>query len=107
MRQKLKEEEKEWIELNKIAKEILSSGKDVKKLTNKELNTIIKSLKRKDDKGALPTKKSEMLDLFNRWKERPPPVFEYNSSESSQLMDDAKHSDNEDGHLEITRNANV
>ena len=77
MREKQKDEEREYLRLDKMAKEILSSGKDVKKLSNKELNTILKSLRRKDDKGPLPTKKADMVELFEQWKERPPPVYEY------------------------------
>ena len=47
-----------------MAKEVLSLGKDVKNLTNKELNTTIKSLRQKDDKGPLPTKKSDMMTFL-------------------------------------------
>ena len=66
MREKQMDEERDYIRLNKMKEEILSSGKDVKKLTNKELNTIIKSHRQKDDKGPLPTKKDDIVDLFEK-----------------------------------------
>ena len=99
MREKQKDEEREYLRLDKMAKEILSSGKDIKKLTNKELYTIIKSLRRKDDKGPLPTKKADMIELFEKWKERPPPVY--------KCGDDSMRSNNKDYDMEITQEAIV
>ncbi len=102
MREKLKVEQKEYLQLDKKAKEILSSGKDVKKLTNKELNTIIKSLRQKDDKGPLPTTKSDLIDLFERQKDRLSPVYEYGNNDESILVDN-RNSNNEDCDVEITK----
>ena len=99
MREKQKDEEREYLRLDKIAKGILLSGKDVKKLTNKELNTILKSLRRKDDKGPLPTKKADMIELFEKWKERPPPVY--------KCGDNSRSSNNKDYDMEITQEAIV
>jgi len=100
MREKQKDEEREYLRLDKMAQEILSSGKDIKKLTNKELYTIIKSLRRKDDKGPLPTKKADMIELFEKWRERPPPIYKCGDDTNSS-------SNNKDYDIEITQEAIV
>ena len=100
MREKQKDEEREYLRLDKMAQEIFSSGKDIKKLTNKDLYTIIKSLRRKDDKGPLPTKKADMIELFEKWKERPPPVYKCGDNTNSS-------SNNKDYDIEITQEAIV
>ena len=56
---------------------LIKGGTSPSKLKNKELNTVLKSLKR-DPKadGAIPTVKKEMLAKYEEWKDRLPPIFE-------------------------------
>ena len=50
-------------------------GQAVEKYSNKDLSIILRSLKRYGD-NKIPTKKSEMIQLFNEWKNREPLVFQ-------------------------------
>ena len=59
---KLKEE-KTYLELKEKADAILASGKAIDKMSNKELSTIRRSLKRNGDK-QIPTKKQEMISFY-------------------------------------------
>ena len=56
-------EEKTYLELKQKADAILASGKEIEKMSNKDLSIILKSLKRNGDK-QLPTKKQEMIALY-------------------------------------------
>jgi len=80
-------EEKTYLQLKEEADRLISSGKDLKKMSIKDLRTILKSFKRNGDK-ALPTKKSEMLELYEAWKDREPPLFEYNRSLIDGIVND-------------------
>ena len=84
---KIKMDEKAYLQLKKQADELLSSGKELKKMSIKDLRTILKSLKEKGDK-ALPTKKSEMLTLYYEWKDRKPLTFEYDHGLVAESDDD-------------------
>ena len=53
----------------------------------RDLRTILKTLKQKGDK-ALPTKKSEMLILYDQWKDRKPLIFEYDHGLVAETNDD-------------------
>ena len=80
-------EEKTYLQLKREADTLLSSGKDLKNMSIKELRTILKSLKRNGDK-ALPTKKAEMIKLYEAWKEREPRSFEYDASLIDEIAND-------------------
>ena len=49
---------------------------NIQKLPNDKLKGILKSLKRNGD-PALPTKKKDILELYNKWKARKPRKFLY------------------------------
>ena len=66
---------------------MLSSGKEMNKMSIKDLRTILKSLKQKGDK-ALPTKKCDMLTLYDQWKDRKPLTFEYDHGLVAESDDD-------------------
>lgn len=55
---------------------LIATGKTIDKFNQKELTTILKSLKRAGDK-ALPTRKKDSIELYHKWKDRPPPAFDY------------------------------
>ena len=52
-------------------------------LSNKELNIVLRSLKRDGD-NKIPTRKSEMIELYQQWRDRQPLDF---------LADDASNDD--------------
>ena len=83
-------EEKTYLELKQKADAILASGKEIEKMSNKDLSIILKSLKRNGDK-RLPTKKQEMIVFYKKWKTREPLVFEYDAAP----VDDNDESDPE------------
>jgi len=74
-RQKKQKEKKDYFELKHKADALLSSAKDVTKMSNKDLSTVLKSLKRNGDK-RIPTKKMEMIRTYEEWKERKPLEFD-------------------------------
>ena len=80
-------DERAYLQLKKQADELLSSGKELKKMSIKDLRTILRSLKQKGDK-ALPTKKSNMLILYDQWKDRKPLTFEYDHGLVAETDDD-------------------
>ena len=84
---KIQMDERAYLQLKKQADELLSSGKELKKMSIKDLRTILRSLKQKGDK-ALPTKKSDMLILYDQWKDRKPLTFEYDHGLVAETDDD-------------------
>ena len=55
-RKKKQKQKKDYFHLRHKADALLLSGKDVTKMSNKDLNTVLKSLRRDGDR-RLPTKK--------------------------------------------------
>ena len=76
---KMNEDEKTYLKLKKDADELMSMNKPVEKLNNKELNTLLKSLRRKGD-SSLPTRKNDMIMTYNNWKNREPLTFDYENT---------------------------
>ena len=66
---------------------ILAFGKQIDKMSNKDLSIILKSLKQNGDK-RLPTKKMSMMKLYEEWKDRLPFVFEYGDGLRNGAHDD-------------------
>ena len=62
---------------------ILSSGKNIDKMSNNELSIILRSLKRKEDTIRIPTKKTDMILLYEDWKGRAPLEYDHLEQESS------------------------
>ena len=89
-------EEKTYLKLKEEADRLLSDVTDLKKISIKDLRTILKSLKRNGDK-ALPTKKAKMLELYEAWKDRGPPSFEYDYS----IIDEIVNRDENDNKNDI------
>ena len=64
-------------------------------MTNKQLSTILKPLKQKED-TAMPTKKSDLLKRYNLWKDCPPPKMPTNIDLTEQS---AQRNDQNEGSL--------
>ena len=54
-------------------------------------------MKQREDKGAHPTKKSEMMELYEKWKDRNPPVFEYENDELLISMPKGENNETNNG----------
>ena len=98
-RNKIRKNEQAYLALKNEADALISSGKDIEKMSNKELTTILKSLKRNGDK-RLPTKKNEMLKTYEEWKDRPPLEFHYEvqdaDTERTETDNDCSNDDDDD-----------
>lgn len=94
--EKMKQERDIYLRLQKDADDIMLENvdKSIEQFSNKQLNTILKSLKRNGDK-RLPTKKNEMIVLYHKWKERTPPVFDFEDIESAVVLNDGNESEDE------------
>ena len=75
MNQKIRKDEKIYHENVAKARAIFEKNKRLEDMTIKELTTICKPLKRKDD-GKMPNKKNELIAKFNEWNGRPEPIFD-------------------------------
>ena len=98
-RKKKQKEKEDYFNLKHKADALLSSGKDVTKMSNRDLSTILKSLRRNGDK-RLPAKKVEMLRTFEEWKERKPLEFDSDndslSGSDSEIEIDTDDADNQE-----------
>ena len=90
--EKKNKEEQAYLQLKEKADAILSSGKEIEKMSNKELNIILKSLKRNGD-TRIPAKKTEMIRLYEEWKGRAPLVFDHHEDEVSNNIIDTPEND--------------
>ena len=99
---KAKETHANYVE---AAVDVLNTEKDPTKWSNKQLNTMLKPLIRKDG-GAMPTKKAKMLECYLAWKDRDVPLFDDASADNGreQIMDDMQHAgiDDVDNEQELT-----
>ena len=86
-------EENTYLVLKKEADRLISDVTDLKKMNIKDLRTILKSLKQNGDK-ALPTKKAKMLELYEAWKDRGPPSFEYDRSLIDKIVNRDENDNN-------------
>ena len=57
-----------------LAEAVFAKNKSLDQMTIKELTTICKPLKRKED-GKMPIKKNELIAKFHEWNGRPKPNF--------------------------------
>ena len=92
LQEKIKGEEKSYLELKQKADAIIASATSINSLSNKDLSTILKSLKTKDDK-KLPTRKKDMIELYHKWKDRPPRQFNLGDVNVSIEVDDSNIDD--------------
>ena len=78
----------EYEQMIQKANEVFAKKSNVELMTIRELTTICKPLKLKSD-GKMPTKKQQLMEAYIVWKNRPPPVFEEDSSPlSNDNIDD-------------------
>lgn len=74
---------------------LIMSGKPLKSLTIKALSIIIKPFKRNGDK-ALPKKKQELIELYEKWKSRPRRTFDYTEMDQFLSSHDVHNNNNVD-----------
>jgi hypothetical protein len=74
--QKNKEEEKGCLKLKQKADKIISSTRNIEKITKEKLKLSLNFSKRNGD-PVLPTKKKDMLELYEKKKDRKPREFSY------------------------------
>ena len=102
-RKKKQKQKKDYFDLKHKADALLSSGKEVSKMSNKDLSTILKSLRRDGDK-RLPTKKNEMLRTYEEWKERKPLEFD---SDNESLSGTDSEIEIDDTNVDISDRLNI
>ena len=106
MIEKIKKDEKEYLENIANAKIVFEKKKDLKSMTIKELTIVCKPLKKKED-GKMPTKKKELIQKYKEWDGRPPPSFDVSklvsdSNKANNLNVDDVGNDNENADMNIT-----
>ena len=108
MKQKIMKEEKDYLEAKQLADNWIATGKSIEKFTNADLKIILKSLKRKGDE-AFPTRKNDMVQLYNKWKNREPMTFEFNDIYVLETASNIEEEECEDGFgdIQITNEAIV
>ena len=108
MKQKIMKEEKDYLEAKQLADNLIATGKSIEKFTNADLKIILKSLKRKGDE-AFPTRKNDMVQLYNKWKNREPMTFEFNDIYVLETASNIEEEECEDGFgdIQITNEAIV
>ena len=74
-KKKMRKDKEDYDQMVIKAKEIFARKQDVEMMTIRELTTICKPHKLKSD-GKMPNKKKDLIEAWNAWKNRPPPVFE-------------------------------
>ena len=79
LRETIQKQERTYLELKRKADELIASKANIELLSNKDLNVILRSLKRKEDKNKLPTKKQMMIELYYQWKDCEPIKFDYSA----------------------------
>ena len=84
--EKTKKDEKIYLENVAKAQAILETNKALEHMTIKELTTICKPLKRKED-GKMPTKKNELIAKYHEWNGRPAPIFDIVSIDDESIDD--------------------
>jgi len=78
-KQKKNKMKQEYEQMVQKANEVFAKKSNIELMTIRELTTICKPLKLKSD-GKMPNKKRQLMDAYIVWKNRPPPVFEEDSS---------------------------
>ena len=86
LNEKTKKDEKIYLENVAKAKAIFETNKTLEDMTIKELTTICKPLKRKED-GKMPNKKKELIEKFHEWNGRPAPIFEVDEIDEASIDD--------------------
>ena len=108
MKLKIMKEKKDYLEAKQLADNLIATGKSIEKFTNADLKIILKSLKRKGDE-AFPTRKNDMVQLYNKWKDREPMTFEFNDIYVLETASNIEEEECEDGFgdIQITNEAIV
>ena len=71
---KTKLEKEAYIEMKAEEGKVLAKNKKLEDLTLKDLKSLVKPYKTKDD-GAMPSKRKDLIQKYHLWKNRPPPLF--------------------------------
>ena len=95
MNEKMKKNEKLYNENVAKAKEVFETNKTLEQMTIKELTTICKPLKRKED-GKMPNKKNELIAKFHEWNGRPKPNFDLVEIDEVTLPNDDSNNEQVD-----------
>ena len=72
--EKMKRDQEAYLKLKREADDLIAA-KPIEKFGNKDLNIMMRYLRRDEDKKLL-TKKNEMMKLYNSWKDREPLSFQ-------------------------------
>ena len=94
-RNKVKKAEETYLKQMSESDKLIMSGKPLESLTIKALTTIVKPFKRNGDK-ALPKKKQELIELFEKWKSRPRRKFDYSEMDQFLSSHNVHNNDNDD-----------
>ena len=73
---------------------LIMSGKPLDSLSIKDLTLVVKPFKRNGDK-ALPKKKKELIELYEKWKLRPRRKFDYTEIDQVLSSLDGYNNDND------------
>ena len=87
LKEKLMNEEKKYLQLKLEADKIMSKeGFCINKCSSKQMTLILKSLKRKGD-VKLPSRKKDMIQAYEKMKNREPMTFDYTDINKMFLSD--------------------
>ena len=75
-RNKMKKAEDTYLKQMSESDKLISSGKPLKSMTIKDLSIIIKPFKQNGD-NALPKKKKDLIELYEKWNSCPHWEFDY------------------------------
>lgn len=78
----------------------METNKALEHMTIKELTTICKPLKRKED-GKMPTKKNELIAKYHEWNGRLAPIFDIVPIDEELIDDNTGNEDLNDYEVEV------
>lgn len=77
----MREDNHDYDQMKIEAKEVFVNKESMKTMTICELTAIYKLHELKSD-DKLPRKKKDLIEAWNSWKNRPPPIFEHDNTVS-------------------------
>ena len=92
MIEKLRNEEIKYRKHVEAAERELSKKDKLENMTIKELTDICRPLKQKED-GAMPKKKTELIDKYRKWHGRPVPTFDVLDDDIMSVLDSNNNKD--------------
>ena len=97
---KLKKAESTYLKQMSASDKLIMSGKSLDSLSIKDLTLVVKPFKRNGDK-ALPKKKKELIELYEKWKLRPRRKFDYTEIDQVLSSLDGHNNDNDNDDANI------